>query len=417
MGDENMTAVGSPLSNALFRRVWIGATVSAAGDAASWIALVALVLARPHGSVAVLAGLYTAPVAVGGLLAGWALDRYDRRWLLAGDSLLRAAVFATVPVAAVLGDLRVTQLYLVAAVYGSLKMISLAGFPALIPSLVPAGQRMAANALESMSFGIAGLVGAVAAGAAVATAGPGYVVAFDAFSYLVFALCLLSARGLAGTRPARTAAAGRAGGGLGPVLRQMIRDPVLRDTTVMFALFNIGEGVLLVLLPRRAVEYGLGAGGDGLLVAAMTAGELLGALALLRRPWRTSLTWSIVVASLVAAVAVLALLLPSPWAALAGLAGLGCCGAAMTAWAQTLRMASAPAATHGRLFGLLRTLMQATPPLGAGLAALTLRHGVTATVLAVCALMAVPALAFARDLTAAGTRAAQPDAARAAGQA
>lgn len=412
-----MTAVGSPLSNALFRRVWIGATVSAAGDAASWVALVALVLARPHGSVAVLAGLYTAPVAVGGSLAGWALDRYDRRWLLAGDSLLRAAVFATVPVAAVLGDLRVTQLYLVAAVYGSLKMISLAGFPALIPSLVPAGQRMAANALESMSFGIAGLVGAVAAGAAVATAGPGYVVAFDAFSYLVFALCLLGARGLAGTRPARTAAAGRAGGGLGPVLRQMIREPVLRDTTVMFALFNIGEGVLLVLLPRRAVQYGLGAGGYGYLVAAMTAGELLGALALLRRPWRTSLTWSIVVASLVAAVAVLALLLPSPWAALAGLAGLGCCGAAMTAWAQTLRMASAPAATHGRLFGLLRTLMQATPPLGAGLAALTLRHGVTATVLAVCALMAVPALAFARDLTAAGTRAAQPDAARAAGQA
>jgi len=124
-----------------------------------------------------------------------------------------------------------------------------------------------------------------------------------------------------------------------------------------------------------------------------------------------------VAASLMAAVAVLALLVPSPWAALAGLAGLGGCAAAMTAWAQTLRMDSTPAAAHGRLFGLLRTLMQATPPLGAGLAVLTLRHGVTATVVAVCALMAVPALVFARDLTAAGTRAAGQEPVRPAGRA
>jgi transmembrane secretion effector len=409
-----MTTAGSPLGIPAFRRVWAGATVSAAGDAASWVALVALVLAAPHGSVAVIAALYTAPVAVGGLLAGWALDRYDRRRLLAGDSLVRAAVFATVPIALALGLLRVAQLYLVAAVYGLLKMISLAGFPALIPGLVSAGQLTAANALESVSFGIAGLVGAVAAGVAVATVGPGYVVAFDAFSYLVFALCLLGAGGLAGAQPAGGRAAGWSSGGLGPVLRMVVREPLLRDTTVMFALFNIGEGVLLVLLPRRAAGYGLGGGGYGYLVAAMTAGELLGGLALLRRPWRAPLSSSIVAAAVAAAVAVLALLAPSPWAALAGLTVLGGCAAAMTAWAQTLRMNSAPAASHGRLFGLLRTLMQATPPLGAGLAVLTLRQGVTATVAAVCALMAVPALAFARDLVAAGARAAGPDAARSA---
>jgi hypothetical protein len=227
-------------------------------------------------------------------------------------------------------------------------------------------------------------------------------------SYLAFALCLLGTRGLAGTRPARHATVGRPGGGLGPVLRLIVGNPVLRDTTVMFALFNVGEGALLVILPRRAIEYGLGAGGYGYLVAAVTGGELLAALTLLRRPWRPSLTRSIVLASLVAAAAVLALLVQSPWPAIAGLVGLGGCAAAMTTWAQTLRMASAPAGAHGRLFGLLRTLMQATPPLGAGLAALTLRHSVAATVLAVGALMAIPALAFARDLSAA-TRPTGPD--------
>ena len=100
--------------------------------------------------------------------------------------------------------------------------------------------------------------------------------------------------------------------------------------------------------------------------------------------------------------------MPSPWAAVVGLVGLGGCAAAMTTWAQTLRMVAAPPGAHGRLFALLRTLMQATPPLGAGLAALTLRDGVAVTVLVVCALMAVPALAFARELTAAGRGGSRP---------
>ena len=55
-------------NHAGFRRVWIGSTISATGDAASWIAMVALVLGSPHGSVAELAVCYTAPVAVGGLV-------------------------------------------------------------------------------------------------------------------------------------------------------------------------------------------------------------------------------------------------------------------------------------------------------------------------------------------------------------
>lgn len=415
MIDDNRTA-RSPLRQAAFRRVWIGATVSAAGDAASWVALVAYVLGPSHGSVPVLAALYTAPVAIGGLVAGWALDRYDRRWLLAGDSLLRAAVFASVPLAADVGGLHPAQLYAVAAVYGLLKMVSLAGFPALIPALVPSGQLMAANALESASFGLAGMLGAVGAGIAVATIGPSYVLAFDAVSYLAFAACLLGTRGLtgtgglSGTRPIRPRGRGTAsGGGLAPVLRLMVREPVLRDTTIMFALFNVGEGALLVVLPHRAIAYGLGSGGYGYLVAAMTGGELLAALSLLRSTWRTSLTRSIVAASLLAAGTLLTLLVPSPWAALPGLVGLGGCAAAMTTWAQTLRMATVPADNHGRLFGMLRTVMQATPPLGAGMAALTLRHGAGVTVLAVAALMAVPALALRRDLTRSERRNVEPE--------
>jgi hypothetical protein len=117
----------------------------------------------------------------------------------------------------------------------------------------------------------------------------------------------------------------RANGRIAPVPRLLTRNPVLRDTTVMLALFNIGEGALLVLPPRRALEYGLGTGGYGYQVAAMTGGELIVALVPLRRPWRASLTRSIVYAALFAA------------------------AAAMTTCAQTLRMATAPPETHGSL--------------------------------------------------------------------
>ncbi len=51
---------------------------------------------------------------------------------------------------------------------------------------------------------------------------------------------------------------------------------------------------------------------------------------------------------------------------------------------------------HGRLFAVLRTTMQATPPLGALLASLTLRYGTVTTVLAAAAMMGVPAAVLGR---------------------
>jgi predicted MFS family arabinose efflux permease len=74
------------------------------------------------------------------------------------------------------------------------------------------------------------------------------------------------------------------------------------------------------------------------------------------------------------------------------------CAAPMTAWAQSLRMRLVPPEAHGRLFALLRTAMQATPPAGAALAALLIGRGTVVTVAAIAATVGVPALVLARDL-------------------
>ncbi|MGA7988798.1 MAG: hypothetical protein WCB51_10415 [Candidatus Dormiibacterota bacterium] len=61
-------------------------------------------------------------------------------------------------------------------------------------------------------------------------------------------------------------------------------------------------------------------------------------------------------------------------------------------------MRAVPSAQLGKLFALLRTLMQATPPLGAGLAALILPLGGTTTIVGIAAVMALPAVLLAPDL-------------------
>ena len=227
-----------------FRRVWLGATISATGDAASWIALVALIVAAPRASITILAVCYTAPVAGGGLAAGWALDRFDRRRLLAADAVVRAAVFALVPVSAAAGALPVPLLCAVAAVYGLLKMISLAGFPAMIPQLVDAEELSRANALEGAAYGLASLAGAGLGGLAVGALGyRGAVglVAFDAVSYLVFAGLLVTVRPAPATRDPR-------GDAVPPGLNRAEKQELLRHATT--EKIRNGGGKLVHLTPE-----------------------------------------------------------------------------------------------------------------------------------------------------------------------
>jgi MFS family permease len=337
---------------------------------------------------------------VGGLAAGWALDRFDRRRLMILDSVLRGAAFASIPLAAIFARVGAAQIYAVAAVYGLFKMIGLAGFPSLIPSLIPGPQLNQANALEGASYGLASLVGAGLAGLAVATTGPADVVAFDAASYLLMALCLWSVRGLSSparrARPRPARAPGTAG--FRVVVRLAATNPVLRNTTIMFAVFNIGEGALLVFLPHRGLQLGLGSGGYGYLVAATTAGQLLAALILTWLTWKAPLPASISAAQIAAAVIAGLLVIHSAAVTVVALVALGMCSAPMTAWAQSLRMRLVPPEAHGRLFALLRTVMQATPPAGAGLAALTLGRGTLVTVAAIAATMGLPAVCLGYSL-------------------
>jgi MFS family permease len=134
----------------------------------------------------------------------------------------------------------------------------------------------------------------------------------------------------------------------------------------MFMAFNVGEGMLPVLLPVvTRTELGGDVRTHGLLLSTFALSNLIGSAAVGAVRWRWPLGRSIGVAQTAAGVAfgglALASGLPSSMLVLA-LAGL--LTSPMTIWAQTIRIRVLPEYLRGRVFGLLRTLVQSTPPIG-----------------------------------------------------
>lgn len=121
-----------------FRNFWVGFSFSMIGDAMTRVALTWYVWERTSSAEALglLGILYLAPVIVGGLAAGWLLDRYDRRKVMLYDSLLRGAVVSLIPILNWVGALELWHVYTVAGFYGLLLMISAAGSPTMGKSVV-----------------------------------------------------------------------------------------------------------------------------------------------------------------------------------------------------------------------------------------------------------------------------------------
>jgi MFS family permease len=364
------------LINNDFRRLWTGATVSALGDGMTFVALSWLVLSRPGGTsqLGLLAICYTAPVLLGGLAVGPLLDRFDKRSVLIVDSLFRAVGVGSIPLTAAFGTTPAWLPFVVAGSYGLLKMVPLAGFPAAIPQLVGEADLDQANALESLSFSIANVVGPAAAGLLITQIGAANVLLVDGASFLFFALAVATLRRpLRPPPPTVTSPSSSAA----PSLRGLARDRVIVVTTIAFMAFNIAEGMLMVTGPWLAKnQLPGGAAALGALFSALAAGESVGATFAGRRQPRGSRLHAIGVVQAVAALSFLALLAARHQLVVgAGFFALGLLSAPMTVWAQSLRMRRIPPALHGRAFATLRTLMQATPPLGAALVTPLLVHG------------------------------------------
>ncbi|MEZ4664169.1 MAG: MFS transporter [Caldilineaceae bacterium] len=355
--------------NQPFRWFWSGFTISVLGDGLSRVALTWFVYEATGSARALgwLALCYTGPIIVGGLMAGMLLDRFDPRRVMMVDNLVRGLVMLLIPLLYLFGWLALWHIYAVAAIYGLLMMISLAGGPTLVPALVPSGQLATANALEMLSFTIGGVISPVIAGLLIGWMGAPNVVALDALSYLCFAFCLTRVTMPAPTTPHADA---KPRSGLSEAVQLLLHNPILLATTSMYLVLNIGSGFMAVWLPILADSLpGGGATLFGALLGVIAAGEVISALLVGSMRFRLPLGTLICLAEVLSGLALIWLpISDQSWLIGSGLFLFGFCSAPLTIWAQTLRMQIIPAHLRGRTFALLRMLMQSGNPLGGALA-------------------------------------------------
>lgn len=169
-----------------FRRLWLGDAVSMLGDWFTYVAVGTLAVAEGSlWAVALLLLAHTLPRALLAPFAGRVADRVDRRALVIGFSVLRAAVVAAMIAAAWAGELAAVQaLLFVRMALGA--FIDPAAAAAL-PQLVPAAAVGPANALLGATWSVMFAVGVGLGGVVTAWVGTTGALAIDAATFLIAA--------------------------------------------------------------------------------------------------------------------------------------------------------------------------------------------------------------------------------------
>jgi hypothetical protein len=275
----------APLAGRAYRLLWIGQSVSSAGDALVQIALVFAIL-RVGGTasdIGYIAAILTV-TRVTFILAGgvWA-DRLRRQVVMLVSDVLRACVQATLAVLLVTGHAHIWELGLGAAIYGGAQAFFGPASTGLVPETVSAEQLPQANALMSLSGSFASVGGPAIAGVLVAVFGPGLVFAIDAASFVVSAVSL----GLLRLPPRNLPPRGSFRGDLAVGWHELVIRPWYWLNLIAHALWNFAVPAFLVLGPVIAATRLGGASAWGAISAAWAAGAAAGGILALRlRPRR-----------------------------------------------------------------------------------------------------------------------------------
>ena len=167
-------------------------SISLVGDQVSSLALPLVAVLTLHAGPAEMGYLVAAelvPSLLFSLHAGvWADRRGDRRGLMIATDVGRAALLATIPVAAVLGVLSMTQMYVVAFLVGSLTVLFWVSYNALFVVLVPREQFITGSSLLNGSRAVSFMAGPAIGGLLVQALTAPLAVGVDALSFVASAL-------------------------------------------------------------------------------------------------------------------------------------------------------------------------------------------------------------------------------------
>ena len=263
--------------NAVFRRFWLGQTISLFGDQVSLIAvpLVAvLVLDANAAQMGYLIAAELMPNLLFALHAGaWVDRRGRRRQTMIATDLGRAGAIATIPLAYGLDILTIEQLYVVAFLVGSLSVLFQVSHASLFVSIVPREEYVSANSLLAGSRAFSFVAGPSIGGVLVQLLKAPFALLVDAVSYLFSAFYLGSISPV--EPPTEPAERGHVVAGI----RFVLGNPTMRASllaTATINLFNFIFWALFILYAVRSLH--VRAGTLGLVLGAGAVGGVIGSI-------------------------------------------------------------------------------------------------------------------------------------------
>ncbi len=182
-----------PLANRNYALLMTAAVVSLLGDGFFTVALAWQVYAISNvpTALSVVSIAWSVPLVAMLLLGGVFTDRYDRRWLMIGADLVRAAAVGLIGLLSVTGVLELWHIIVLIAFVGLGDAFFNPASTAIVPDLVPEHQLPQANALQGLVRPLmVRLAGPAIAGFVVAGVGPGWAFIADGASFLLSAVAL-----------------------------------------------------------------------------------------------------------------------------------------------------------------------------------------------------------------------------------
>lgn len=271
-----------------FALLLLGRLVSWTGTGMVPVALSFAILDRGGGAreVGWVLAAETAPLVVFLLIAGVVADQVNRRLLMLGADLLRAAAQVALAVGVLTGHPPFGAFVAAEAVVGTGTAWFTPAMTGLLPAVAPPGRLQQANGLWTAAQSVGLLAGPGIAGVVVAAAGPGWAIAADGGSYVLSAIFLLSLR-IGWARTVRPSAE-RLGAGLRTGWREFRSRRWLWSVVTQFSLLGaVVYAPFMVVGAVLARDHLGGARAWGLVLTANGAGAVAGGIALLRlRPHR-----------------------------------------------------------------------------------------------------------------------------------
>lgn len=278
--EQTRVSTWEPLRSRIFRLLWVGQLASNIGTWMQTVGAQWMLTGGPHDTVlvALVQTASSLPIMLLALPAGALADLVDRRKLLLGTQFALVVTSGALAAMTLAGRTSGWQLLGFTFALGCFGALSMPGWQAIQPDLVPRRLLPQASALGGININLARAVGPALGGLLVAAAGPGWVFAVNALSYLGVGFVLIGWRpstGAAATGSERFLPAMRIGA------RYVLNRRAVRRILGRVLAFAPGASALWALLPVLAVtRLHTGPGGYGVLLGAIGVGAVLGAFAL-----------------------------------------------------------------------------------------------------------------------------------------